>query len=104
MDIPFYPELSPQNLILFDDGTSLSIPAAAIPDLIPKPIVNATNTVHLLPTFLLVGYKITLKQDGQYHKGFLSQSSNGVYRFSYKSHDNKKHKDWDVALPTLTTT
>jgi hypothetical protein len=44
MDIPLDPELSPHYMILFDDGTSLSVPVASMPDLIPKPIVNPTDT------------------------------------------------------------
>jgi hypothetical protein len=47
---------------------------------------------------------ITLKKDGQYHKDFLGQSSDGVYRFSFKLHINKKNEDWGISLPNLTTT
>ncbi len=103
MDIPLDPESSP-HMILFDDGTALSVPVASLPELIPKPIVNSTDTLHLLPPFLQIGSKITLKRDGPYHKGLCAQSPDWVYCFSYKSHINKKHKDWGIPLLNLTTT
>jgi hypothetical protein len=47
--------------------------------------------------------KITFEHEGQYHKGVLAQSSNGVYCLSYKSYINKKHPDWSVPLLNLTS-
>jgi hypothetical protein len=88
---------------IFDDGTSSSIPAAEMPNLIPKPSVDVSDNTHLLPPFLKVGLKITFDKDGQYHKGFLSCLPNGSYQFSYKSHINKKHEDWGIPLPDLAT-
>jgi hypothetical protein len=52
MDIPLDPNMSPHYLILFDDGTSSSIPAADMPDLIPKPSIDVSVNIHLLPPFL----------------------------------------------------
>ena len=104
MDIPFDSTTSPHYLILLDDGTTRSVPAADMASLIPKPTIDATTTDHLLPPFLQLGSKITFEKDGQYHKGFLGQLSDGVYRFSFKSHINKKTEDWGIPLPNLPTT
>jgi hypothetical protein len=65
------------------------MPAVSMPALIPKPMVNILDASHLLPLFLQVGSKITLKKDGQYHKGYLSHLPDGTYWFSYKSQVNK---------------
>jgi hypothetical protein len=105
MDIPLDPGSSPQYLIMFDDGTTRTIAAADMPSLIPKPSVTLSDLTHLLPPFLpQPGSKITYKHDGQYQKGFLSQSTDGAFRFSYKSHINKKTKEWGAPLPYLTST
>jgi hypothetical protein len=104
VDIPFDATTSPHHLILLNDGTTCSISAADMESLIPTPTVNTTNKSHLLPPFLQLGSKITFKKDGQYHKGFLGQSSDEVYRFSFKSHINKKNEDWGIPLPHLATT
>ncbi len=88
---------------MWDNGTTRSVLAANMPSLIPKPAVTPSDSTHLLPRFLQLGSKITYEQDGQYHKGFLNQSPDGVYRFSYKSHINKKTKDWGSPLPNLAT-
>ncbi len=103
MDIPLDPNTSLHYLILFNDGKSSSIPAAEMPDLIPKPSVDVLDNTHLLPPFLKVGSKITFDKDGQYHKGFLSCLPDGSYQISYKSHINKKHEDWGIFLPDLAT-
>ena len=106
MDIPFDPNLSPQYLIIFDDGTSRSVSSTDMPNLIPKPtaISSSSDTTHLLPPFLQPGCKITYEHDGQLHKGFLGRSQDGVFRFSFKSHINKKSDDWGVPLPDLPST
>jgi hypothetical protein len=70
--------------------------------LIPKPNVDMSERSHLLPPFLRLNSKITFEHEGQYHKGFLTQASNGDYCFSYKSHINKKHPNWSISLPNLT--
>jgi hypothetical protein len=75
-----------------------------MPNFIPKPTVNILDTTHLLPPFPHVGSKITFEKDGQYHKGYLTHMPKESYQFSYKSHINKKHDDWGVPLPNLTTT
>ena len=36
MDIPFNPKLSPQYLVIFDDGTSRAVSSTDMPTLIPK--------------------------------------------------------------------
>jgi hypothetical protein len=98
MDIPLDPNIQ------FDARTSSSIPAAKMPDLIPKPAVDISDNTHLLPPFLKVGSKITFKKDRQYHKGYLTQIPDSSYRFSYKSHINKKQEDWGTPLPNLART
>jgi hypothetical protein len=103
MDIPIDPATSLQYLILFEDGTTSSIPASKMDSLIPKPNVDMSERSHLLPPFLRLNSKITVEHEGQYHKGFLTQAFNGDYCFSYKSHINKKHPDWSISLPNLTS-
>ncbi len=103
MDIPLGPTTTPHYLIQFDNGTTSSIPATKMQSLMPKPDIDILDSSHLLPPFLHLNSKITFKHEGQYHKGFLTQSSNWVYCFSYKSHINKKHPDWSVPLPNLTS-
>jgi hypothetical protein len=104
MDIPFDSKKSPHYLILIDDSTTCSVSTADMEYLIPKPTVNTTTLSHLLLSFLQLGSKITFKKDRQFHKGFLGQSSDDVYRFSFKSHINKKTEDWGIPLPNLMTT
>jgi hypothetical protein len=104
MDIPLDPTISPQYLILFDDGSTKSVPACDMPTLIPKPHTNSSDLSHLLPPFLCVNSKIRLDHEGQYHKGYLTKSSDGLYTFSYKSHVNKTYADWCIPLPNFPTT
>jgi hypothetical protein len=103
MDILIDPATSPQYLILFEDGTTSSIPAFKMDSLILKPNVDMSERSHLLPPFPRLNSKITFEHEGQYHKGFLTQASNGDYCFSYKSLINKKHPDWSISLPNLTS-
>ncbi len=104
MDIPLDLSTSPHYLVLFDDGTSTSVTTSKMPSLISKLEVNVSDTSHLLPPFLRKNSKITFDHDGQFHKGYLTQSDDGTYYFSYKSHTNKKHAEWSVPLPNLTST
>ncbi len=104
MDIPLDPNSSPQYLIIFDDSLTRAVPATDMPSLIPKPTTVSPDSTHLLPPFLEPGSKVTYEHKGQYHKGFLSQSQDGIFRFSFKSHINKKSKEWGVPLPNLTST
>jgi hypothetical protein len=101
MDIPINPTTTPHYLIQFNNSTTSSIPASKMQSLIPKPDFDMLDSSHLLPPFLHLNLKITFEHEGQYHKGFLIQSSNGVYCFSYKSHTNKKHPDWSIPLPNV---
>jgi hypothetical protein len=78
--------------------------ASKIPSLIPKPDVNLSDSSHLLPPFLCLNSKVTYKHKGQYHKGYLTQSENGTYYFSYKSHTNKKNPNWSIPLSNLMST
>ncbi len=103
MDIPLDPMISLHYLIQFDDETTKSVPASEMSSLIPKPSTNPSDSSHLLPPFLHLNSKITYEHDGQYHKGYLSKSQDGVYHFSYKLHVNKKFEDWGVPLPNLTS-
>jgi hypothetical protein len=104
MDIPFDSKSSPQYLIIFDDGTSRAVSSADMPALIPTPTTVSLDSTHLLPPFLQPGCKITYEHEGQLHKGFLGRAQDGVFRFSFKSHINKKSEDWGVPLPNLPTT
>ena len=104
MDIPFDPTSSPQYLIIFDNGTTRAVLAANMPSLIPEPAPVLSDSTHLLPPFLQPGCKITYEHEGHLHKGFLGQSLDGIFRFSFKSHINKKSEDWGVLLPNLTST
>ena len=104
MDIPFNPTSSPQYLIIFDDGTTQAVLAVDMPSLIPKPAPVLSDSTHLLPPFLQSGCKITYEHKGQLHKGFLGKSQDCVFRFSFKSHINKKSEDWGVPLHHLTST
>ena len=89
MDIPMDPTTSPQYVILFDDGTIKSVPASKMASLIPKPAKPTSNSYHLLPPFLQLNSKITYGHEGQFHKGYLTKTPDGLYCFSYKSHVNK---------------
>jgi hypothetical protein len=114
MDFPFpATSLSPENLptdlnctILFNNGTTSSAPLQEMASLIPPPPVGhllgdlSSSQDSLLPPFLCINSKITYEQDGQYHKGYLTKRD-GTYCFSFKSHVNKKSKDWGINLPNL---
>jgi hypothetical protein len=43
------------------------------------------------------------KHDGQYHKGYL-RKRDGIFRFIFKSHINKRKEDWGGDLPNLPIT
>jgi hypothetical protein len=111
MNIPFPIEVSDSTMdmtdlpytILFNDGTTASIPLSQMANLIPPPPVQLTaadGSDYLLPPFLRLNSCITFEHKGQYHKGYLGQL-NGVYHFFYKSHVNKHWEDWGVPLPNL---
>ena len=100
---------SPSYQILFDNGTLASIPfsemASSIPTA-PLPVLAPTDLSHdgsstLLPPFLSVNSWITYEYEGKYHKVFLTRKSCGMYRFSFKTHVNKKSEDWGVDLTNL---
>jgi len=103
------PDGSAMYQVLFDNGTSASIPLGDMTSLIPHPPVsgNALSTSSsdsdssLLPPFLQVGSRVTFEHDGEYHKGFLTRNSSGTYRFSFKTHFKKKFEDWGVDIPNL---
>jgi hypothetical protein len=93
MDIPFSIDVSDDSkafmdrpyTVLFDNGTSASIPLSEMAAIIPKPPVDIHVTDSqdsLLPPFLCLNSKITYKHDGQNHKGYLGKQ-NGVYRFIF---------------------
>jgi hypothetical protein len=111
MDIPFPLNSSGDASILnytvhFKSGSSASIPLKQMADIIPPPPVTLNDSdpaASLLPPFLKLNSKITFEHEGQYHKGFLGLHE-GVYRFVYKSHVNKRKEDWSVPLPNLPTT
>ncbi len=89
--------------ILFDDSTTASIPLSQMANLIPPPPVQLTaadGSDSLLPPFLCLNSCITFEHKGQYHKGYLGQLD-GICRFPYKSHVNKRWEDWGVPLPNL---
>jgi hypothetical protein len=85
MDIPFPDDLSMDTAflytILFDNGTSTSIPLSEMADIIPKPLVDiapSNSQDSLLPPFLCLDSKITYKHNRMYHKGYLNLQD-GVY-------------------------
>jgi hypothetical protein len=114
MDIPFPLDVSASNgnkpycpyMVLFDNGTTglilLSKMATVIP-LLPVQVSSPDNQDALLPPFLCLNLRITYKNEGRYHKGYLTQWD-GVFWFSYASHVNKRKEDWGVPLPNLPTT
>jgi hypothetical protein len=111
MDIPLHssPDGSTMYQVLFDNGTSASIPLGDMASLISSPPVlgdapstsSSDNDSSLLPPFLQVGSRITFEHDGEYHKGFLMRNTSGTYRFSFKTHFKKKSEDWGVDIPNL---
>ena len=111
MDIPLHssPDGLPVYQVLFDNGTSVSIPLGDMASLIPSPPVlgdapstsSSDNDSSLLPPFLQVGSHITFEHDGEYHKGFLTRNTSGTYYFSFKTHFKKKSEDWGVNIPNL---
>ena len=111
MDIPFPTDVSDPNAdifytVLFDNGTSASVPLSDMSSLVPAPPVDiATDNSQdsLLPPFLRLNSKITYEHDGRYHKGYLGKHD-GIFRFVFKSHVNKRKEDWGVDLPHLPVT
>jgi hypothetical protein len=111
MDIPLLtaPSGSPCYQLLFDNGTSASIPLTDMLLLIPAPplLMSAPTdsssdiSLSLLLPFLSINSRITYEHEGTYHKGFLACKPCGMYRFSFKTHVKKKSEDWDVDLPNL---
>ena len=104
VDIPFDPTLSPQYLIIFDYSTTRVVLSKDMPSLIPRPAHASPDSSHILPPFLQPGSKITFEHNVQLHKGFLGQSQDSKFRFSFKWHINKKSEDWGVPLPHLPST
>jgi hypothetical protein len=114
MDIPFpATSLSPDSLlrdlnytILFDNGTISFIPLQEMVLHIPPPPVGpligdpTLSQDSLFPPFLCINSKIIYEHDGQYHKDYLTKHD-GTYRFSFKSHVNKRSEDWGIDLPNL---
>lgn len=96
---------SPHYLIVYDNGTSESVLASVMTSMIPRPpkTTDVSDCSHLLPPFLRPNSKVTYEHEGQYHKGYLTLV-NGSFRFSFKSHVNKKKEDWGVPLPNLPQT
>ena len=97
MDIPFSRVVlessnAPLYTILFENGTTSSVPLSEMASLIPSPLVHDDINVGsqaLLPPFLQLNSKITYKHDKQFHKGFLG-IRNGVYFFIFTSQANKR--------------
>jgi hypothetical protein len=111
MDIPFSSDVSDESnvqsyTVLFNNGTTASIPLLDMASIIPPPPVSPSSmggSDGLLPLFLQLNSKITFEHDGQYHKGCLGQRD-GVYWFLFKSHINKWKEEWGVPLPNLAST
>jgi hypothetical protein len=111
MDIPLSttPSDSPSYQILFDNGTSASIPLTDMPSLILAPPVpmsapvdsSSDDSSSLLPPYVSVKSRITYEHEGAYHKGFLTRKPCGVYHFSFNTHVKKKSEDWGGDLPNL---
>jgi hypothetical protein len=70
----------------------------------PTGVINPPPEGPILLPFDDCQYLICCHEhDGQYHKGYLGQLD-GVYRFVFKSHTNKRNEEWGVNLPNLPTT
>ena len=96
----------PNYTILFNNGSTASIPLKQMAGIIPSPPINVDDSdsaASLLPPFIRLNSKITFELEEQYHKGFLGLRE-GVYHFFYKSHINKRKEDWSIPLPNLPTT
>jgi hypothetical protein len=114
MDIPLHSNLdgSAMYLILFNNGTSVSIPLADMASLIPRPPVlgdglsktSSGDNSSLLPPFLQIRSCITYEHKEEYHKGFIARNTCGTYRFSFNTHVKKKSEDWGVDIPNLPST
>jgi hypothetical protein len=86
MDIPFPTDVSDSTInvsytILFDNGTTASVPLSEMSSILPAPPVDvaACNSQDsLLPPFLRLNSKITYEHDGQYHKGTNLMSINAT--------------------------
>jgi hypothetical protein len=60
-------------MVLFDNGTTVSIPLSEMASIIPAPPVQVSaldSQDSLLPPFLQLNAKITYKHVGRFHKGF----------------------------------
>jgi hypothetical protein len=109
MDIPLSSDTSgsPLYQILFDNSTAALFPLAEMSSLIPPSLVFDHASLlqslgpGLLRPFLVVGSCIRYKHEGTYHKGYLTTTLAGTYCFSFKTHVEKKSKDWGVDLPNL---
>ena len=110
MNIPLSTALlrSPSYQILFDNGTSASIPLPNMQSIIPAPPVPMTDPDESLPEhssfllpFLSINSRITYKHEGAYRKGFPVPKPCGMYRFSFKTHVKKKSEDWGIRFPDL---
>ena len=56
-----------------------------------------------LPVWLQHGSKVTFDKDGEFHKGFIIMSPNGVPRFSCRRQMSSREESWGVNLPNLLT-
>jgi hypothetical protein len=98
MDIPFPVSSSEADsqqsyLILFDNGTTASVPLNEMAALIPPPLVNvgvSDSMDYLLPPFLCLNSKITYEHEGQYHKGFWVSAMDAIILFSNHTLTSKK--------------
>ena len=89
IDIPFSVNVSDDSAafldrlytVLFNNGTSASIPLSEMADIIPKPPVDLHMTDSqdsLLSPFLCLNSKITYEHDSQYYKGYLGKTEWGL--------------------------
>jgi len=74
MDIPMDTSKSDDDrsyLVQFDDATTVSIPVADMPSLVPAPSVSLQSedtSDSLLPPFLQLKKNTTYEHEGQYYK------------------------------------
>jgi hypothetical protein len=105
MDIPFLMEVSGNDIydslhpytVLFDNGTTTSIPLSKMLALIPKPPVDidgSNSQDSLLPPFLHLNSR----------SSYIHGKCEGVYRFMLKSHINKRKEDSGIYIPNLPIT
>ena len=67
------------------------------------PVDCSLPMVTSLPVWLQHKSKVSMFKDGEYHKGFIIQASDGTHRFSCRRQLNSRTEEWGVDLPNFNT-